>query len=81
MKDCGSMHKLTNKISYVSDIRSCNCKINELTNKMLIVIDRSKTFTSCFKLQLTIQWSRGKFDIHYLSTSKQVKNILALVKE
>ena len=82
MKDCGSMHKLTNKTNCAGDIRSCNSKINDLTNKMLIMIERSKRFASCFKLQLTIQWSRAlRFDIHHLSIFKQVNNILVLVKE
>jgi hypothetical protein len=42
IKDCGSMHELTNKTNCVSDIMLCDSKINRFTNKMLILIDEKK---------------------------------------
>jgi hypothetical protein len=42
IKDCGSMHELTNKTNCVSDIMLCDSKINGFTNKMLILIDENK---------------------------------------
>jgi hypothetical protein len=42
IKDCGSMHELTNKTNCVSDIMLCDSKINGFTNKMLILIDEKK---------------------------------------
>jgi hypothetical protein len=50
LKDCGSMHELTNKTNCVSDVMLCNSKINGFTNKMLIVVDENKREQLAVKL-------------------------------